>query len=138
MHQPDDKHPHDRHDQGHDDPHDHDHSHGGLWAGIGHWLSGFVGGHSHDAGDQVDGLEADAEGRRALFLSFGLLAVTALIQAAVVTRSGSVALLGDTLHNVADALTAVPLLVVFTIARRPPTKRYTYGYGRAEDLGACS
>ena len=49
--------------------------------------------------------------------------------------SGSVALLGDTLHNVADALTAVPLLIAFTLARRPPTKRYTYGYGRAEDLG---
>src|SRR5687768_4314269 len=32
-------------------------------------------------------------------------------------------------------LTAVPLLVAFTLARRPPNKRYTYGYGRAEDLG---
>jgi cation diffusion facilitator family transporter len=46
-----------------------------------------------------------------------------------------VALLGDTLHNVADALTAVPLLIAFRLARRPATKRYTYGYGRAEDLG---
>jgi cation diffusion facilitator family transporter len=46
-----------------------------------------------------------------------------------------VALLGDALHNVADALTAVPLLVAFRLARRPPTKRFTYGYGRAEDLG---
>ena len=48
--------------------------------------------------------------------------------------SGSVALLGDTLHNLADALTAVPLLVAFRLARRQPNKRYTYGYGRAEDL----
>jgi cation diffusion facilitator family transporter len=53
----------------------------------------------------------------------------------VVVLSGSVALLGDTLHNVADALTAVPLLIAFRLARRTPTKRYTYGYGRAEDLG---
>jgi cation diffusion facilitator family transporter len=45
-----------------------------------------------------------------------------------------VALLGDTLHNVADALTALPLLLAFRLGRRPPTKRYTYGYGRAEDL----
>jgi cation diffusion facilitator family transporter len=52
-----------------------------------------------------------------------------------VLLSGSVALLGDTLHNVADALTAVPLLIAFRLARRPATKRYTYGYGRAEDLG---
>ncbi len=48
--------------------------------------------------------------------------------------SGSVALLGDTLHNVADALTAVPLLVAFSLARRAATKRFTYDYGRAEDL----
>ena len=48
--------------------------------------------------------------------------------------SGSVALLGDALHNVADALTAVPLLIAFRLALRPATKRYTYGYGRAEDL----
>ncbi len=48
--------------------------------------------------------------------------------------SGSVALLGDTLHNVADALTALPLLAAFSLAKRQPTKRYTYGYGRAEDL----
>src|SRR5207342_1314913 len=38
------------------------------------------------------------------------------------------------LHNVADALTAVPLLIAFRLARRPATTRYTYGYGRGEDL----
>ena len=64
----------------------------------------------------------------------GILAATAAIQAIVVVLSGSVALLGDTLHNVADALTAVPLLIAFRLALRPATKRYTYGYGRAEDL----
>ena len=48
--------------------------------------------------------------------------------------SGSVALLGDTLHNVADALTAVPLGIAFLLGRRAATRRYTYGYGRAEDL----
>jgi len=31
-------------------------------------------------------------------------------------------------------LTAVPLLVAFALGRRPASKRYTYGYGRAEDL----
>jgi cation diffusion facilitator family transporter len=63
-----------------------------------------------------------------------VLAATAVLQAIVVAFSGSVALLGDTLHNAADALTAVPLAVAFVIGRRPPTRRYTYGYGRAEDL----
>ena len=104
--------------------------------GLTHWLSEFFGGHSHDTAAQIDdALEADSAGRRALIISLIGLAVTALIQGLVVLLSGSVALLGDTVHNVADALTAVPLLIAFTLVRRPPNKRYTYGYGRAEDLG---
>ena len=124
-----------------DDPHGHGHPHEhhgptSRWGRLRHVLSDAVGGHSHDTVEQIDdALEADAAGRRALLLSLVGLGVTALIQAAVVMLSGSVALLGDTLHNLADALTAVPLLVAFALARRPPTKRLTYGYGRAEDLG---
>jgi len=107
-----------------------------VWSRLRHGLSEAVGGHSHDAADQVDEqLEANADGRRALLLSLAILAATALLQAGVVLLSGSVALLGDTLHNLADALTAVPLLVAFRLGARPATKRYTYGYGRAEDLG---
>ncbi len=79
-------------------------------------------------------MEASAEGMRALWVSLAVLGGTALIQAAVVALSGSVALLGDTLHNAADALTAVPLGIAFLVGRRPPSRRYTYGYGRAEDL----
>ncbi len=125
---------------GHEHGHEHGqegHQHGqSVWARVRHALSEAVGGHSHDAADQVDAsLEANADGRRALLSSLAILAVTALIQASVVVLSGSVALLGDTLHNVADALTAVPLLVAFRLATRVPTKRFTYGYGRAEDLG---
>jgi cation diffusion facilitator family transporter len=100
-----------------------------------HALSELFGAHTHDVADQVDAaLEADRAGRRALVFSLIGLAITAVLQAFVFVVSDSVALLGDTLHNLADALTAVPLLVAFTLARRPPTKRYTYGYGRAEDL----
>lgn len=96
------------------------------------------GGHSHDAADQIDdALQADATGRRALWISLAGLAVTAALQAVVVIWSGSVALLGDTLHNLADALTAVPLLVAFSLARRLPSERYPYGYGRAEDLAGA-
>jgi cation diffusion facilitator family transporter len=62
------------------------------------------------------------------------LGLTAAAQAFVVVWSGSVALLSDTLHNAADALTAVPLGIAFLIGRRPANRRYTYGYGRAEDL----
>jgi cation diffusion facilitator family transporter len=91
--------------------------------------------HSHDPADKVDAeLETSRYGVRALWVSLVILSVTAALQAAVVAWSGSVALLGDTLHNVADALTAVPLGLAFLVGRRPPTRRYTYGYGRAEDL----
>lgn len=132
-----DGHDHPHGDHGHGDHGHGDHEHGSSrWSRARHAVSEFVGGHSHDTADQVDEvLEADAAGRRALLISLAGLAVTAAIQAVVVVLSGSVALLGDTLHNVADALTALPLLLAFRLARRPATKRYTYGYGRAEDLG---
>ena len=91
--------------------------------------------HSHEAADKVDAaMEGSVEGMRALWISVAVLGGTALLQAAVVAVSGSVALLGDTLHNAADALTAVPLGIAFVVGRRPPTRRYTYGYGRTEDL----
>jgi len=91
--------------------------------------------HSHHSADKVDpALAASAEGMRALWFSFAGLACTAVVQGVVVALSGSVALLGDTLHNATDALTAVPLGIAFVLGRRPPTRRYTYGYGRAEDL----
>jgi cation diffusion facilitator family transporter len=62
------------------------------------------------------------------------LGATALIQAVIVWLSGSVALLADTIHNVGDAATALPLWIAFVLARRPPSPRFTYGLGRAEDL----
>ena len=83
-------------------------------------------------------METSAEGIRALWISLAILGGTALLQAAVVAVSGSVALLGDTLHNAADALTAVPLGIAFLVGRRPPNRRYTYGYGRAEDLAGVT
>jgi cation diffusion facilitator family transporter len=124
----DDHHGHD-HDRGH--PHPHEHGHQGLWARLRH----AIGPHSHDHDRAVDPvLESSAEGLRTLWISLAGLAATALAQAVVVALSGSVALLGDALHNGADALTAVPLGVAFLLSRRRPTRRYTYGYGRAEDL----
>jgi cation diffusion facilitator family transporter len=79
-------------------------------------------------------LEASVEGVRAVKISLVALLVTALAQAVVVVVTGSVALLADTIHNFSDALTAVPLWIAFVLGRRPASRRYTYGYGRAEDL----
>ncbi len=127
-----------QHDHQHDDaPGPPAHGHGGSgWSRARQALSGVLGTHSHDSAEQVDeALEADSQGRRALAGSLAILGGTAALQLVVAGLSGSVSLLGDALHNVADALTAVPLLVAFLLARRPANKRYTYGYGRAEDLG---
>jgi cation diffusion facilitator family transporter len=91
--------------------------------------------HSHHAADSVDdALESNRAGIRALKISLVILGVTTLLQAGVVAISGSVALLADTIHNFSDALTAVPLWVAFVLGRRAATRRYTFGFGRAEDL----
>lgn len=125
-------------DHGH--PHDagHDHDHGGGLLGRFGRLSGLghlVRPHSHDAADSVDSaLEASRDGVRAVKVGLVVLGVTAAVQAVLVVVTGSVALLADTVHNVSDAMTAIPLWIAFVLARRRPTSRYTYGYGRAEDL----
>lgn len=126
----------------HGDDHGHDHGpggHGGWWAGVWHKVSHVARPHSHDSTDKVDReLETSREGVRTVWLSFAALMATAAIQAVVVVISGSVALLGDTLHNLADALTAVPLAIAFVVGRRAANRRYSYGYGRAEDLAGIA
>ncbi|GAA0656942.1 cation diffusion facilitator family transporter [Streptomyces thermocarboxydovorans] len=79
-------------------------------------------------------METSREGMRTLWISLAVLGITTVVQAMIVALSGSVALLGDTIHNAADALTAVPLAIAFLLGRRAANRRYTYGYGRAEDL----
>ncbi len=127
-------------DDDHDHDHDHDHhSHGpdghSHPTGIRGFFSSVLTPHSHDAADSIDdALEANSAGIRAVKISLVALGVTAIAQLLVVIFTGSVALLADTIHNFSDALTAVPLWIAFALARRKPTRRYTYGYGRAEDL----
>lgn len=112
------------------DHHGHDHP-----AGLKDVVRGLFAPHSHDAADSVDdALTASAAGIRAVKVSLVALGATALAQAVVAVTSGSVALLADTIHNASDALTAVPLWIAFVLGRRAATRRYTYGYGRAEDL----
>ncbi|MEU0199721.1 MULTISPECIES: cation diffusion facilitator family transporter [unclassified Streptomyces] len=124
------------HGHRHEDSHGHRHEHSpGRRHGLRHRLGHLLTPHSHETADKVDSaLESSARGMRALWVSLAVLGVTALAQAVVVAVSGSVALLGDTVHNAADALTAVPLGIAFVLGRRAATRRFTYGYGRAEDL----
>jgi len=92
------------------------------------------GGHGHTHGVIDPSITTTERGIWAIKWSFAGLMVTALIQVVIVALSGSVALLADTIHNFGDAATAIPLWVAFRLARWPPNKRFTYGYGRVEDI----
>jgi cation diffusion facilitator family transporter len=104
-------------DHGHDHEQDHGHIHGGL----------------------IDpAILSNEQGLRAIQLSFAVLFITTLLQLVVVFLSGSVALFADAIHNLGDAFTAIPLGAAFVLERRKPTKHFTYGYGRVEDLAGVA
>lgn len=94
--------------------------------------------HSHRHGAIDPSIISHERGLWAVKWSFIGLMITALLQAGVVMISNSVALLADTIHNFADAATAVPLGIAFSCARLKPSKRFTYGYGRIEDLAGVA
>lgn len=128
-HDHDDHGGHDEHDHG-----DHGHSHGG---GVLGWLSGVFHLHGHSEERQrqaADPAYATSEGIRTIWLALAALGITTVIQMVIVAFSGSVALLADTAHNLVDALNSVPLLIAFYLARRAANRRYTYGFGKAEDV----
>jgi cation diffusion facilitator family transporter len=50
---------------------------------------------------------------RAVLVALAVLGATAAVQAVVLAATGSIALLADLIHNVGDALTAVPLGIAF-------------------------
>ncbi len=104
----------------HEHNHDHDHAHG----------------HTHGVVDPT--LATTVRGIWAIKWSFWILAATAALQLVVVYASNSVALIADTIHNIADAGTAIPLWVAFVLARRKPTQTFTYGYGRVEDFAGLA
>jgi len=110
------------HNTRHDSPHDHSHDHG----------------HGHTHGVIDPSIATSDRGLWAIKWSFVGLAVTALLQLAVVLVSGSVALLADTIHNFGDAATAIPLAIAFWFARKKPGRHFTFGYGRVEDLAGVA
>lgn len=112
------------------------------WFGFGPMTQGLAG-HGHDHGDGGHGhthgvidptIATTTRGIWAIKWSFVVLAITAALQLVIVFFSGSVALLADTIHNVGDAVTAIPLWIAFMLARLKPSKTFTYGLGRVEDL----
>jgi cation diffusion facilitator family transporter len=105
------------------DQHVHEHRHG-------------ADGHTHGPIDPT--ILTTERGIWAVKWSFVGLFITSLIQLIVVVLSGSIALFADTIHNFGDAATALPLAIAFSLGRRKPTKRFTYGYGRVEDLAGVA
>jgi cation diffusion facilitator family transporter len=123
------------HDSGHDHGTGHGHSHDVRGGRFGAAVRAVFVPHSHDASDSIDGaLESSAAGIRAVKTSLLALGATAIAQLVIVVISGSVALLADTIHNFSDALTTIPLWIAFALSTKAATRRYTYGFGRAEDL----
>jgi cation diffusion facilitator family transporter len=119
-------------DHGHSHGHIHDHEHPKGLRGV---VKEIFAPHSHDAADSLDSaLESSAAGIRAVKISLLVLGLTAIVQIIIVIFSGSIALAADTIHNFSDALTAVPLWIAFALSTKAATRRYTYGFGRVEDL----
>ena len=127
------EHPH-PHEHPHDHPHPHTHE---LPTGVWGWLAQIfhLHGQDHDHDPLGDpAFSANQEGIRTVWLALLALGLTSVIQVGIVALSGSVALLADTVHNIGDSLNSIPLLIAFYLARRAATRRYTYGFGRAEDV----
>ena len=116
---------------GHTNTHEHGHERGhGRTHGHGH---------HHDAAHLLDDIATTTSaGIHATVVGLVGLLVTALVQLALVAVTGSVALLSDTVHNLGDCLTAIPIWIAFRLARRPPSRRFTYGLGRVEDLAGLA
>ena len=124
-----------RPEHGHGPEHHHEHDEHEHPSGLKARLVALVRPHRHDHAASIDrALESNARGIRALKISLVALGMTAMIQLILVVITGSVALLSDTVHNGADALTAVPIWIAFALGRRAATPRFPYGLGRAEDL----
>jgi cation diffusion facilitator family transporter len=113
-------------------------SHGSHGRGHGHHDHDHGSHHGHTHGVIDPTIATTARGIWAIKWSFVILGITAVLQMVVVAVSGSVALLADTIHNVGDATTAIPLWIAFLLARRKPTPTFTYGYGRVEDFAGIA
>ena len=122
------------HEYSHARPHGHGHDHEHP-KGLRGMVAEVFAPHSHDAADSIDdALASSAAGIRTVKIGLIALGITAAIQVAIVIVSGSVALAADSIHNFSDALTAVPLWIAFALSTKAATRRYTYGFGRVEDL----
>lgn len=107
-----------------DHEHEHDHS-----VDEGHH------GHTHGLVDRS--ILRSRAGVRAVLVSLVILGVTALLQGTVFLVSGSVALLADLIHNVGDALTAIPVGAAFLLRSERAERWAGYAVVLAILVSAC-
>lgn len=99
-------------------------------------------GHRHEHDGHQHGLihpsiKRSREGLRAVGVSLGVLGAAALVQAIIFVATGSVALLADLIHNVGDALTALPVGAAFVL-RSERAERYAgFAVVAAIFISAC-
>jgi cobalt-zinc-cadmium efflux system protein len=94
------------------------------------------GGRRHDDGHGHATSATDPGARRALTIALVLTAGFAIVEAIGGWFAGSLALLSDAGHMITDAAALGLAIFAASIARRPPSARASYGYGRAEVLAA--
>ena len=90
-------------------------------------------GHGHE--DHSHGPSAEAD-RRWLAIALGLIASFMAVEVVAGIIASSLALLSDAAHMLTDAASIALALVAVQLAARPPSRRYTFGLGRAEILSA--
>ncbi len=105
------------HSHGHS--HGHDHAHGD---------------HDHSHGVVDPSIATSERGLWAVKWSGVLLLTVSFVELAVVAMSRSTALLADMIHNFGDFATVIPLWIAFALMRRAPGRKFSFGYGRVEDL----
>ena len=130
-------HSHEQSHHHHDDGgHHHHHHSGNILVKIAQalHLPGFTHDHSHADLASDRAFLDNRLAVRTVWIALVALGLTTALQIVIYIASGSVALLADTVHNLGDALNSIPLLFAFYIARRAANKRFTYGYGRLEDI----
>jgi len=70
-----------------------------------------------------------------LFASFIINMLLSIVEIIGGIIAGSVSLIGDALHNTSDAFSILIAVIAFKIGHKKATKKYTYGFKRAEVIG---
>ncbi|HEY5377182.1 MAG TPA: cation diffusion facilitator family transporter [Polyangiaceae bacterium] len=93
-------------------------------------------GHGHGSAGHGHGHGLERSAQRALALALGVTTLFMVVEVVVGMWSGSLALLADAGHMLADSGALVLAIVAQHFAAKPRTDRTTYGFRRAEVLAA--